>query len=141
MKKSKLIATLCTLVLTLACLTFGVYSAVKTTFTASGSITFNAYNLDVLVHGEIIGAIDNGLLATDYKNATVSKHGVDDYSTLGNGTLPNWSMGGLAFDELNENNLIIIKFTIENYSKYPIKASATIANQSTLESNMDITKF
>ena len=140
MKKSKLIATLCTLILTLACLTFGVYSAVKTSFTASGSITFNAYNLDVLVHGEIIGAIDNGSLVADYKKATVSAHNVAGYTTSGNGTLPAWSMGGLAFDELNENNLITIKFTIVNYSKYPIEASATIANQSTLESNMNITK-
>ena len=69
MKKTKLITSLCMLVLTLACLTFGVYSAVKTSFTASGTITFNAYSVECDVAIKIVGAEggDRVLYATTNK--------------------------------------------------------------------------
>ena len=138
MKKGKLVTTICMLVMTIACLTFGVFALISTTFTASGTITFNAYNLDILVHGEIIGAVDNGSLTTEYKRATVNNHGDTTYTASTDGTLPAWTMGDMAFDELSGSKLIMIKFTITNYSKFAIEASATIANQTTLEQNMTI---
>ena len=129
MKKTKLITSLCLLVLTFACLTFGVYSAVKTSFTASGTITFNAYECDVTIDGTIEGAIQKeggATIQTTYKGA--SKSGHDGYTAGANGAIPTWTMGDMAFDELNEadyNNYFDIRIIVSNYSAYPIKVSLT----------------
>ena len=137
MKRTKIIASLCALVLTIACLTFGVYSAVKTSFTASGSITFNSYGLDVLVEGTITNAVaaGDGALNAKYYGATKADHGDSNYTNkVGtNGSLPQWSMGAIGFNELDTTqtdedarNTITIELKIKNYSGYPIAANATL---------------
>ena len=127
MKKTKLITSLCLLVLTFACLTFGVYSAVKTSFTASGTITFNAYECDVTIDGTITGAIQKeggATIQTTYKGASKSGHA--GYTVGTNGAIPTWTMGDMAFDELNGagNSLeIMVRLTIKNYSNYAVNVS------------------
>lgn len=124
MKKSKLIFNLCLLVLTFACLTFGVYSAVKTSFTASGSITFNAYGLDVVVEGTITGVVANGTdtISTTFKGATLSNHGDSSVTVGSNGNLPTWSIGKVKFDELNEVIRSFVTIKVTNYSEFGIEA-------------------
>lgn len=137
MKKSKLISSLAALVLTIACLTFGVYSAVKTTFTASGSISFNAYGLDVLVEGTITNAVaaENGTLNAKYYGATKSDHSNSNYTgKVGtDGNLPQWDMGAIGFNELDTTqtdetlrNTITITLKITNYSGFAISANPTL---------------
>lgn len=122
MKKNKLIASLCALVLTIACLTFGVYSAVKTSFTASGSITFNSYNCDVDVQLDVkgiqagstttkIGVTENTDSSTKITTRTIRLTTIadttkqhDDFKAGTNAMLlSDWdkSLGNLVFDELN----------------------------------------
>lgn len=148
MKKIKLISSLCALIITIACLTIGVYSAVKTSFTASGSITFNAFNLNIDLQCKITGlapgkngADENGEKTlygttfitcsnsvdaerTKYIDGSSIKDGVTDLS-IQNAVV---DLGNLEFNELNVNenakNIISLEFTFANYSDYIVKAEA-----------------
>ena len=133
MKKSKLIATLCTLVLTIVCLTFGVYSAVKTSFTASGTITFNAYecDFDVKVTASNLEGADKVFYGSNFIGNTARPNfstgskllaGVTDLRT------GSFDLSKLAVPELDESkdNLILIKFEFYNYSQTQIVADANI---------------
>ena len=137
MKRTKLIANLCLLVLTIACLTFGVYSAVSTKFTASGTITFNAYNLDIDVMCTITG-ITGGtktfygttfLSNTNSVSATRTDYVADGkirtdathFDLSSNGSV--MQLGNLVFDEISNDNIeISIEFSFTNYSTFMAKA-------------------
>ena len=130
MKRTKLFSSICMLVLTLACLTFGVYSAVKTTFTASGTITFNAYGMNLDIDMSFVGT------GTAIGNKYVSTH-TDRSEHLSSQTYTDISTGvtglDLAFDELTipegktEPELkITITLNVKNYSEFPIAAIPTL---------------
>lgn len=142
MKKIKILTSLCVLVLTLACLSFGVYSAIKATFTASGTITFNAYNLDLDVVCTITG-VQGGtktLYGTTFAYSTNATASGDDRSNFLNDSKiktddthfdlstagASMLLNELAFDELNSSssykNEIKISFAFTNYSEYAVKA-------------------
>ena len=144
MKKSKLIASICTLVLTLACLTFGVYSAVKTTFTASGTIVFNAYNIDLDVKGTIKGtaeAVTDFYATTTYSETAKTDATRQTYNQ--NNLASGWNFGNIAFDELGANsngyidNTITITLSFTNYSGFPVKVNV---EQTSTNANLTITK-
>ena len=149
MKKSKLITNLCLIVLTIACLTFGVYSAVKTKFTASGTITFNAYGVDCLLDVTISGiqaASDTTTNSTTHlssktlKLSTFTKTGVTDGYTKIDTTV---NMGKLVFDELNANltdeqrKTITISIALKNYSGFAVQLTGTVGTS--LPTNLAVT--
>ena len=131
MKRTKLIANLCLLVLTIACLTFGVYSAVKTSFTAIGTITFNAYGINLDIDMSFAGT------GTVIGNKYVSTHtGRSEHLTSGQ-PYTDISAGvtglDLTFDELTipegktEPELkITMTLNVKNYSGFPIAATPTL---------------
>lgn len=150
MKRTKLITSLCTLILTIACLTFGVYSAVNTTFTATGTLIFNAYGLDVDVDCTITGAkagvTDNVLTykgtstKTDAtKDSTRQPYNGKDITKASDAWVFSTAANPLQFDELgiDENgdeteNKIIFTIRIYNYSKYPIQTKTTVTKPDNL---------
>ena len=131
MKKSKLIGSLAALVLTLVCLTFGVYSAVKTDFTASGTITFNAYGIDLDIDMSFAGT--ETVVPTKYVSTDKDR---SEHLTSGQ-TYTDISAGvtgiALVFDELTvpegktEPELkITMKLNVKNYSGFEIMATPTL---------------
>lgn len=141
MKKSKIIPYLIMIALTIASLSFGVYSLIEATFTASGNILFNAYGLDILVEGTITNAIEGsgGTINTKYYAATKSSHNNANYTDKVNENIPQWSIGLMAFDEFNRNNIITIQLKVTNYSEFSIEATAVITNQTEMEQSLTIT--
>lgn len=149
MKKSHLFTTLCLLVLTIASLTFGVYSAIKTSFSASGTITFNAYDVECLLDVKITGIQADSDTTTDstthlsskaLKLSTFSKTGVTTgYTTISTSA----SMGNLIFDELNSNltaeqrKTITITISLKNYSKYAVQLTGKVG--SSIPTNLAVT--
>ena len=146
MKRTKLIVSLCTLIFTLACLTFGVYSAINTSFTASGSITFNNYGIDADITIDIYG-VENGTevdstdenygTVTGLKKRTVlastgsSAEARSAYQANVITTTPTLSLGELKFDELNTTvaekwaSKIVLVISFTNYSKFDAQLSIT----------------
>ena len=131
MKKTKLITNLCLLVLTLACLTFGVYSAVKTSFTASGTITFNAYGINLDIDMSFAGT--ETAIAKKYFSTHTDR---SEHITSGQ-TYTDISAGAsglaLVFDELTvpegkteTDPKITIMLKVKNYSDFPIGAIPTL---------------
>lgn len=131
MKKTKLILNLSLLLLTFACLTFGVYSAVKTTFTAGGTIIFNAYDMNLDIDMSFAGtetAIENKYVSThkDRSDHLTSGQAYTDITTGITGL-------DLTFDEFTipegktaPEYKITITLNVKNYSSFEIMATPTL---------------
>lgn len=138
MRKPKIIASLCMLVLTIAALSFGVYSAIKTSFTASGTVTFNAYGIDADLKMDISGTKES--YDTYYASSTPNrtKHfALSDTDNNDNVTYNSLSTArtGIKF-QFNElyipsgadeaENKIAITFLVANFSGFNVKVYANI---------------
>lgn len=122
MKKSTLVTNICLIVLTIASLTFGVFSAVKAKFNATGTIDFYAYNCDVDIQIDIksvkpnnseskVGITESTDSTTKITTRTIKLTTISDTSKqhdnfkVGTNAMlvSSWdkSLGKLVFDEVN----------------------------------------
>lgn len=138
MRKPKIIASLCMLVLTIAALSFGVYSAIKTSFTASGTVTFNAYGIDADLKMDISGtkeSYDTYYASTNpdreshfapWDSDFVDEVTYNQMSTARTGIKFQFNELYIPSGADEAENKITITFLVANFSGFNIKVYANI---------------
>lgn len=138
MKRQNIVVSSLALMVSIALMVFGVYSAGVASLSVTGAVSYTVTDAKVLVQGKVLGASDREdgtypAVAESYSKSTkvYKNNQYLDYTVGGgvgnaNDDLKAWELGNMQFAE-DANGItpirILLKFT--NYSAYDITASLT----------------
>ncbi len=136
-KRGKLVVCICAMIVCIAMVGMGVFAATKPELQVTGTISYDASNVNVLVLGKLNGVQNSSgtILSNDYPNANaegstytantkVQTQGKYlDFTTQTSGTMATWQIGSVKFYSNSDNMLqsasICIK--VKNFSDFPVK--------------------
>lgn len=145
MIKNRWIFTLCLILMTLCCLSYGVYSLIKADFSASGTIEYNAY-FDLDMKAEVLGStttISPYYATTTYQTTAKSDSTRQQYNQ-NDLTDTSWKLSDLIPSDLTFGSTeeIIVKLSITNYAPYPIDIDLTqLSSDSNLYTEVNNTGY
>jgi len=136
-KRGRLVACLSLLIICFTAISIGVFAATKPELKVTGTISYDASNVNVLVLGKFNDVKNSSgtTLTNDYPSANddasnyTSNEKIQqpgkylDYTTQSSGTMATWQLGSVKFysdgNQMMQNASISVK--IKNFSDFPVK--------------------
>ena len=147
-KKLKLLVSLSTFCLAIAVLCFGVFAAIKVTYTISGSISYDVNDAYVKINTTVYAStkvltqeqVEQYTLdfvttdPTTVEGITLVKDDVEEYSSTSATTEP--ATGEVETGNLTGGSTYFFKVNIQNLSTNEVSASAKAESEMTIPTNM-----